>query len=251
MPDLAATCVIGDIHGCSQALAELLALVEDRSESFVFLGDYIDRGPDSKGVIDLILAFRKRHPQTIVLMGNHEMMLLDYLQGHDENFFLNAGGAETLVSYGLSPDATPEIVQAQLPPEHLTFLNNLPILWEDQHGIYVHAGLEPGVHLSRQVAACCLWIRDDFIRSLHRFEKPVIFGHTVFKKPLVQRNKIGIDTGAVYGGRLTALLLPQKEFVSVAVERQSNLPEFLGDQEGLFQGRAIGLTVSKLLRLFR
>jgi hypothetical protein len=79
----------------------------------------------------------------------------------------------------------------------------------------------------------------------------VIFGHTIFKKPLVQRNKIGIDTGAVYGGRLTALLLPQKEFVSVAVERKSDLPEFLGDQEGLFQGRAIGLTVSKLLRLFR
>ncbi len=251
MPDLAATCVIGDIHGCGQALDELLALVEDRAESFVFLGDYIDRGPDSKGVVDRLLAFRARHPRTVFLMGNHEMMLLEYLQGHDEEFFLTAGGIETLASYGLSPDAGPAAAAAGLPPEHLSFFNELPILWEDQHGFYVHAGLEPGVHPSRQNAACCLWIRDEFVRSMHRFEKPVIFGHTVFKKPLVQRNKIGIDTGAVYGGRLTALLLPEKEFISVKSERQSNLPEVFGDQNGLFQGRAIGLTVSKLLRFFR
>ncbi|MGR0480261.1 MAG: metallophosphoesterase [Candidatus Electronema sp. V4] len=251
MSDLAATCVVGDIHGCSSALDELLALVEDRAESFVFLGDYIDRGPDSKGVIDSLLAFRARHARTVTLMGNHEMMLLEYLQGHDEEFFLTAGGSETLASYGISPEADPESVAAQLPAAHLDFLNELPILWEDQHGLYVHAGLEPGVHPSRQAAACCLWIRDEFIRSMHRFEKPVIFGHTVFKKPLVQRNKIGIDTGAVYGGRLTALLLPEKEFVSVKTERQSNLPEFPADQEGQFQGRAIGLTVRKLLRFFR
>jgi serine/threonine protein phosphatase 1 len=251
MFDSISTCVIGDIHGCCQPLAELLPLIENRAKSFVFLGDYIDRGSDSKGVIDLLLDFRKRHPQTIALMGNHEMMFLDYLSGHDETFFLNAGGVEMLASYGIRPDAGPEAVQAQLPPEHLDFFNNLPIFWEDQHGIYVHAGLEPGVHLSRQVAACCLWVRDEFIRSQHRFEKTVVFGHTVFKKPLVQRNKIGIDTGAVYGGKLTALLLPEREFISVAGEKQSGWPEFSGDQDGLFQGRAIGFSVSKLLRLFR
>lgn len=251
MPDIAATCVIGDIHGCSSALSELLALVEERATSFVFLGDYIDRGPDSKGVIDLLLEFRTRHPRTITLMGNHEMMLLEYLHGRDEDFFLHAGGRETLASYGISPDTGPESVAKQLPATHLKFFKELPLLWEDQHGLYVHAGLEPGVDLNRQAAACCLWIRDEFIRSMHWFGKPVLFGHTVFKKPLVQRNKIGIDTGAVYGGQLTALLLPEKNFISVQTERYSNLPELPTDQESLFQGRAISVVMSKLFRLFR
>jgi serine/threonine protein phosphatase 1 len=251
MPVSDSTCIIGDIHGCSNALAELLPLIEDRAESFVFLGDYIDRGPDSKGVIELILSFRQRHPKTITLMGNHEMMLLEYLNGHDEDFFLSAGGMETLASYGFSPNTGPESVAAQLPSEHLEFFNELPILWEDRHGYYVHAGLEPGVHPSRQAAACCLWIRDEFIRSMHRFDKPVIFGHTVFKKPLVQRNKIGIDTGAVYGGRLTALLLPEREFISVAVPKCSERPEFAGNENGLIEGRTFGFGLRKFLRLFR
>ncbi|WP_417908764.1 metallophosphoesterase [Candidatus Electronema sp. PJ] len=250
MPDLAATCVIGDIHGCSQSLAALLPLIETRAQSFVFLGDYIDRGPDSKGVIELLLAFRKRHPRTITLLGNHEQMLLDYLSGSDDTF-LHSGGMTTLASYGIPPDTHPEAVQQLLPAEHLAFFNNLPLLWEDQHGIYVHAGLEPDVHLSRQVASRCLWIRDEFVRSQHRFEKIVIFGHTVFKQPLVQRNKIGIDTGAVYGGNLTALLLPAQVFVSVAGAQSSDRPEFPRDQEGLIQSWTRNLSLSKLLRFFR
>lgn len=247
----AAVSVVGDIHGCASALAALLPLIEERAESFVFLGDYIDRGPDSKGVIDLLLDFRRRQPRTVFLMGNHELMLLDFLVGQDSSFFLNAGGEATLASYGLTPDAGPDVLRTRLPPEHLAFLNGLSMLWENEHCICVHAGLEPGVHLSRQTAGCCLWVRDEFIRSRHGFDKTVVFGHTPFVKPLVRRDKIGIDTGAVYGGRLTALLLPQREFISVPSQRYSYRPEFSGDQNGLLQGRTFDLGLRKLLRFLR
>lgn len=246
------TCIIGDIHGCCEALRELLAAVEDRADSFVFLGDYIDRGPDSKGVVDCILEFRRQHPQTITLMGNHEQILLDYLNGYDDAVFLSTGGQETLASYGISPEHSPDQVELLLPAAHLDFFRNLPLFWEDPHGIYVHAGLAPGLHLSRQTAACCLWIRDEFIRSRSRFDnKIVVFGHTVFKKPLVQRNKIGIDTGAVYGGKLTALLLPEREFVAIDMQEPLYIPEITADFQGLLQEGTWRGRLGKLLRLFR
>ena len=245
------TCIIGDIHGCCDTLVELLPLVEQRASSFIFLGDYIDRGPNSKGVIDCIFEFQKQHPQTITLMGNHERMLLDYLKGYDTYAFLNVGGKETLESYGINPDTAPEKVAEQLPPEHLDFFENLPLLWEDRYGIYVHAGIEPRVPLHQQMSGCCLWVRDEFIRSQHNFGKPIVFGHTMFKKPLVQRNKIGIDTGAVYGGSLTAVLLPEQEFISVPVKELSYIPEVPADVEGLIQEKTFGFGLGKLLRLFR
>jgi serine/threonine protein phosphatase 1 len=248
---MATTCIIGDIHGCLSPLEELLALVEGLADTFVFLGDYIDRGPDSKAVINRILEFQKVRPQTVTLMGNHEMMLLDYLQGHDEEYFLNAGGRDTLASYGISPDIGPKAVKALLPQEHLDFFSSLPFIWEDRHGIYVHAGLEPGVETFHQVAACCVWIRDEFVRSRYPFEKTVVFGHTVFREPKVEKYKIGIDTGAVYGGELTALLLPQREFVSVTGEKKSNMPAGAADLDDLVQGRTISRGLGKLLRFFR
>jgi serine/threonine protein phosphatase 1 len=245
------TCIIGDIHGCCETLTELLTLVEQRADSFIFLGDYIDRGPDSRGVVDCILDFRQTHPQTIALRGNHEQMLLYYLNGYDPATFLKAGGRETLASYGISPDAAPKDAAKLLPEAHKDFFANLPLHWEDTYGIYVHAGLEPGVHLSRQIPGSCLWIRDEFIRSQHRFDKLVVFGHTIFRKPLVQRNKIGIDTGAVYGGKLTALLLPEREFVSIEAKEPSYAPEVSADLEGLFQEGTGGFGLGKLFSLFR
>ena len=184
-------------------------------------------------------------------MGNHERMLLDYLNGYDAATFLNAGGQETLASYGISPDTATEQVASLLPPEHIDFFENLPLHWEDSYGIYVHAGLDPDVHLSRQVAGCCLWIRDEFIRSQYRFDKLVVFGHTIFRKPLMQRNKIGIDTGAVYGGKLTALLLPERKFIAVNAKEPSYAPEVPADLESLVQEGTWGLGLSKLFRLFR
>ncbi len=218
------TCIIGDIHGSFKSLTALLAQVEHRADTFVFLGDYIDRGPESKNVVDLILQLKKKHPHVITLLGNHEFMLLNYLAGLDDSLFLRVGGAQTLTSYDLPLDMAPTDICSHIPKEHLSFFHDLTLLWEDPHGIYVHAGLQPGTHLSRQTRDWCLWVRDEFIRSSCNFGKPVVFGHTVFNRPLVQKNKIGIDTGAVYGRKLTALLLPEMEFISVPGELEHAYP---------------------------
>lgn len=217
------TCVIGDIHGCHTSLLSLLNKVIDRSDTLVFLGDYVDRGPDSRQVVETLIQLQKKHPQVVFLKGNHELMFYNYLTGRESSIFLRIGGFQTLKSYGLSEQSDGNILEA-IPAGHLSFLKNLPLLYEDQHGIYVHAGLQPGKHLSRQTPDWCLWVRDRFIHSSYSFGKPVIFGHTVFRKPLVEPNKIGIDTGAVYGGQLTALLLPDMEFIQVAGERTRPFP---------------------------
>ena len=218
------TCIIGDIHGCSASLVKLLSAVENRADTIVFLGDYIDRGPNSKKVIDSILELKKKQSSVITLLGNHEYMLRNYLAENDNGLFLKFGGQATLSSYGLPKDAPPAALKAAIPKKHLGFLYDLSLLWENEHAFYVHAGLQPGVHSSRQTRNWCLWARDAFIKSTHDFGKPVIFGHTVFQEPLIQKNKIGIDTGAVYGQSLTALLLPDKEFISVPGELKNPYP---------------------------
>lgn len=209
------TGVIGDIHGCHASLTALLDRVVPRVDTIVFLGDYVDRGPDSRKVVDTILALQQTHDRVITLMGNHDFLFREYLAGRDAAFFLEIGGRETLASYGLSPSSSPAEVVRLVPAAHRSFFNTLPLVWEDHHALYVHAGLQPGLHLSQQTQEWCLWAREAFLQSAFNFGKPVVFGHTAFDQPLVTADKIGIDTGAVYGGRLTALLLPQRELVSV------------------------------------
>jgi len=153
-------------------------------------------------------------------------MFYNYLIGADRSIFLRVGGLQTLNSYGISPKADGNLL-GLLPAAHIAFLENLALYYEDQHGIYVHAGLQPEKHLSRQNPDWCLWVRDRFIRSSYDFGKPVIFGHTVFQNPLIENNKIGIDTGAVYGGKLTALLLPDMKFVQVDGEQKHPFPGYL------------------------
>ncbi|MCL1985341.1 MAG: metallophosphoesterase [Betaproteobacteria bacterium] len=212
------TCVIGDIHGCHTALIRLLDEVRHRADTIVFLGDYVDRGPDSKAVVTTILSLSSRHPRIVPLMGNHDFLFHQYLMGDDSTPFLQVGGRETLASYGLTLAATREEMRRCVPADHIAFLRSLPLFWEDQHAIYVHAGLQPGRHLSQQTMQWCLWARRSFLASSYNFGKPVVFGHTVFSEPYCTADKIGIDTGAVYGGRLTALLLPEREMISVPRE---------------------------------
>lgn len=220
------TCVIGDIHGCHTSLQALLKKVVDRADTLIFLGDYVDRGPESKQVLDTLIHLAGTHPHVIFLKGNHELMFENFLMGSKRSTFLRIGGRQTLDSYGIDPTAQGKVLK-QLPRPHFDFLENLTLHYEDQHGIYVHGGLQPGRHLSRQTPEWCLWVRDRFIHSSYNFGKPVIFGHTVFRMPLVEHNKIGIDTGAVYGGLLTALLLPDMEFIQVAGEQAHPFPETL------------------------
>lgn len=208
------TYVIGDIHGCSDLLEELLRKVKplSQSDTVIFIGDYIDRGADSKGVIDIVLKFRTEHNRVITLMGNHEIMMMNAIKGNDVKEFLSLGGLATLKSYGYDADSFEEFARG-IPPEHRSFFQELLPYWEDAHYIYVHAGLQPGVHLSQQSPDWLFWSRDAFINTTFDFGKKVIYGHTPNDKPKIDLNKIGIDTGAVYGGVLTCLVLPEQTFI--------------------------------------
>ena len=214
------TLVIGDIHGCHNAFLALLNKVQPDpiTDTVILLGDYIDRGPDSKQVVDEILNLRTRTRKVIALMGNHEQSFLNYLQGKNREFYLTIGGSATLQSYGLT-DNPLEDPATKIPGKHLEFFNNLLLYWEDSENIYVHAGLKPHVHLSQQPTEWLLWSRDEVISSGYDFGKRVIFGHTPFREPIIKPQYIGIDTGAVYGGSLTCLILPDLKFVSVPCQR--------------------------------
>lgn len=187
---------IGDIHGCLEQLVDLIAIVEPTGdEQIVFLGDYIDRGPKSCGVIDFLLAFSERFPKTVFLKGNHEAMFLDFLHGRNPIPFLMNGGEKTLESY--RADESLRISRA-----HLEFFENLRLFYETENFIFVHAGLRPSVSLEAQQEEDILWIRNDFLSSPFDWGKTVVFGHTPFGEPLWEEGRVGIDTGAVYGGRL-------------------------------------------------
>ena len=222
------TFVIGDIHGCQQPLSSLLAKVGpfSASDTVVFLGDYIDRGPNSREVVSTILELQKGPARIITLMGNHERMLLRALEGRERPLYLRCGGYQTLLSY--------EIIDAfdgpiTLPPDHLAFFHRLLPYWEDREHIFVHAGLEPDVPLAMQNERWLLWARHEFTRSTYDFGKRVIYGHSPQPEPRIETNKIGLDTGAVYGGHLTCLILPAMECVSV--EGHRHWPEAAGEFE--------------------
>jgi serine/threonine protein phosphatase 1 len=205
---------IGDIHGSLDSLERLLDKISpDLSrDRLVFVGDYIDRGPQCKGVVDYVIRLKNLAPpgQVICLKGNHEAMLLDFMAGGPAEMFLFNGGMATLEDYWDVDWVDREGLA--LPPDHAQFYQDLQLYYETPEYIFVHAGLKPGVPLADQVEADLLWVRGEFITSAADFGRRVVFGHTPFKQPLIMPNKIGIDTGAVYGNFLTALKLPEAEF---------------------------------------
>jgi serine/threonine protein phosphatase 1 len=207
------TFVVGDVHGCLGMLTRLMDKIDWRPDrdALIFLGDYIDRGFDSKGVVDLILELRRISPRVECLIGNHEELFLDFLNGGDLHAFLVNGGLNTLQSYKLDYRLKTPLI----PPEHLSFFQNLRPWIELEEYYLVHAGFRPAVAVERQAIEDMLWIREPFISSDYDFGKPVIFGHTPFVEPLVRENRIGLDTGAVYGNKLTCLELPAVKFHSV------------------------------------
>ena len=215
------TFVIADIHGCSESLVNLIAKIDPdpSKDRLIFLGDYVDRGPDSQGVIEEILSLRREFDKIITLKGNHEEVLLNFMAGRDREFFLAIGGRETLLSYGCA-EPFDYSCSLNIPESHQNFLYNLLPYWEDEEFIYVHAGLRPGIHLTQQTPDWLYWAAGGPLASQrYDFGKKVIFGHSVVPSPLIQDDKIGIDTGAVYGGHLTCLILPEKKVVQVPSQK--------------------------------
>lgn len=205
---------IGDVHGCVAELDRLLGAIPVASgDTVAFVGDYIDRGPDSRAVLDLLLDWRTRAPaRAVFLKGNHEDMALAFLgrAGQWGEAWLRNGGTATLRSYGIDPHAPRGEVAARIPPAHLAFLSELEMrfTWNDYR--VVHAGIRPGVPWDAQRSEDLLWIREEFLDHPHDLGATVIFGHTPHRRVVEGLPyKIGIDTGCVYGGALTCLALPE------------------------------------------
>jgi len=209
MPSLFA---IGDVHGQRVMLDLLLERVPiEADDEVVFIGDFIDRGPDSRGVVEAVLAFRLSHPRTVCLRGNHEDMFLDYIdQGgrYENGVFMMNGGYDTLQSYAIDPREGPP----RLPPLHREFFDELLYYHETDGFVFVHAGLRPGVPLEEQTHHDMLWIRHDFFDSDIDIGKPIVFGHTPMQEVLDGLPRfLGIDTGAAYGNKLTCVRLSEGE----------------------------------------
>lgn len=196
---------IGDVHGCLDPLRRLMDQIHlSEMDEVVFIGDYVDRGPDSKGVIDYLLTLRGRYT---FLMGNHERMFLDFLQGKERFLFLYNGGEATLESYG---------GVGEIPAAHLDFLNRLIPYYEADEYLFVHGGIRPGIPLQDQDPRDLLWIREEFYAYPGRYPKTVVFGHTPMREVLMEEDRIGIDTACVYGNKLTCLVLPSRRVIQVS-----------------------------------
>lgn len=203
---------IGDIHGCFEKLEQLFKIITlEEDDEIIFLGDYIDRGPDSKEVIDFIINLKfKKKDKVVCLKGNHEKMFLDFLKGENIDVFFANGGRETIKSYSQSGSF-------YLPAEHLDFFRNLRLYYETENYLFVHAGIAPNRAITEQLEDDLLWIRGEFIYANLNIGKKIIFGHTPSRNflPYFDSDKIGIDTGAVYGGFLTAIKLPEEKIFQV------------------------------------
>ncbi len=212
MPNLYA---IGDIHGQAGMLTLLIEKVPfEKDDEIVFVGDYIDRGPDSRGVVEAVLEFKLMYPKTIFLRGNHEDLLLDFLKNgrqYQNGVFLMNGGYETLESYGIDPrEGSP-----RLPPLHMKFFEGLVARHDTRGFVFVHAGMRPGVPLDEQNEHDMIWIRQAFFESEENFGKPIVFGHTPMPRVLdLLPRMLGIDTGAAYGGKLTCVQLEKNQVVN-------------------------------------
>jgi serine/threonine protein phosphatase 1 len=211
---------VGDIHGCPARLAGLHRQIADdlaarpvASAQVIHIGDYVDRGPDSAGVIDLLLrpfphAGDGFGPLVINLMGNHEDMMLRALQKEETApLWLANGGDATLESWAVPLKARAREWAALLPAPHIGFARSLPLMHTAGGYVFVHAGVRPGIAINRQSRLDMLWIREPFLSHDGALPAVVVHGHTPAAEPVVRPNRIGIDTGACMGGALTCLVL--------------------------------------------
>ncbi|HOP81665.1 MAG TPA: metallophosphoesterase family protein [Fervidobacterium sp.] len=199
---------IGDVHGCLNSLEKLIGQISPKDgDKLIFLGDYIDRGPDSKGTIDFLCSLSKT-VDCVFLRGNHEQMLLNVLDNNEDPYrWVINGARDTWRSYG-------NMQNILTYEEHMEFFRSTKYYHieesvEKTNGdfrryLFVHAGIRPNVPIERQDPQELIWIREEFILKRHNLDYIVVFGHTPLEDVLVEKDKIGIDTGCVYGGKLTA-----------------------------------------------
>lgn len=200
-------CAVGDIHGSLAKLQELVARCEQRARgaplTFVFLGDYIDRGADSAGVVRYLMELQSRLGRYMVaLKGNHEGMVIDVCDGvSPESYWRDQGGEATLRSYGIG--------RAQdLPEANLNWFRSLPLRYDDGRRFYVHAGVDPLLPLDAQREPDLIWIREPFLSDRRDYGRLIVHGHTPVEtgEPDLRPNRLNLDTGAVFGGPLSAAL---------------------------------------------
>jgi serine/threonine protein phosphatase 1 len=216
---------IGDIHGSLIPLRLLRDAIREHADAhpierkcLIYLGDYIDRGFDSRAVIEMLVNEKLSGFEHVFLKGNHEDGMLRFLaDGSNALFWVAYGGIATMFSYGVKPPdpatSEDEVIRARkelakkLPPEHLDFLAKLEPYRIEGDYLFVHAGIRPGVPIEMQREEDLLWIRDEFLRSQQEFGKCVVHGHSISRQADFQPNRIGIDTGAFASGTLTCLVL--------------------------------------------
>ena len=239
---------IGDIHGCRRELKALLKLIRKDLKNkpvdhhrLIFVGDYVDRGPDSKGVIDLLIKMKKRGAPVTCLMGNHEEKLIRAFTDIDRrkmSGFTKYGGLETLASYGLEAKTVARIlgdkpgraefekfsrkVRKHLGKKHMGFLAKLKTHTQEGDYFFCHAGVNPQRSLAEQEPVDLIWIREPFLSWEQPLEKVIVHGHTPRNRPQERDHRINIDTACVYGETLTAVVLEGKKHRYLQVPAKKN-----------------------------
>jgi serine/threonine protein phosphatase 1 len=226
---------IGDVHGRLDLLKDLHQQIRDHAREYpidrrvvVHIGDYIDRGYQSRQTIDYLLGSPLPGFDMVHLLGNHEHTLLEFLDDITVGLgWLRYGGRETLFSYDIECDhelsgdegsllRIQGELRRKLPERHRAFFSGLKLTHQEGDYLFVHAGVRPGVPLERQAADDLLWIRDEFLNSTADHGKVIVHGHSISEQPVLRANRVGIDTGAFATGRLTCLVLEgnQRSFLS-------------------------------------
>lgn len=248
---------VGDIHGCADLLDLMLNEIETRARDdvreagppiLIFLGDYVDRGPDSKGVINLLLSGRPSNCERRYLRGNHEQAMVAFMADAATNRrWLVHGGAETMLSYGVKPpsfsmssDADWAAASASLtqvvPPEHVAFLNSLERYIVLGDYAFVHAGVEVTKTLEEQTDDELYWSRERWIGAKRRFSHKVVHGHTPTEQPHHDERRVGVDTGAYASGVLTAARFEGEAvtFFNVSSGRKGSRPPGTKAKKSMF-----------------
>jgi len=220
-PDGVRIYAIGDVHGCREALAAMLARVDSdlaarpvAAHRLVLLGDYVDRGPDSAGVLDLLADRTDADRSLVALLGNHDAMLRGVIETGDAALlagWLDNGGRATLASYGVEAGfgEIAAALAAAMPEAHREMLSSLLPLVRAGDFVFAHAGIRPGVPLNDQSIHDLLWIRHEFLSCGDDLGAVIVHGHTPSDGIALRRNRIGIDTGACFGGWLTCLVVEE------------------------------------------